>query len=240
MNQPLSLGIDAPSGDGAARARTVRSFVRREGRITAAQTDALERLWPRYGVDPAAAPLDSMRLFGRSQPLCVEIGFGNGDHLAAYAAAHPDRGFLGIEVHRPGVGRLLQQAEQLQLDNLKVACADAVEVVRNALPEASVDEFDIFFPDPWPKKRHHKRRLVQPQFVALLGRCLGSGGRLRLATDWPDYASHMLQVMSTAEGFINAAGDGYAPRPPGRATTRFEARGLRLGHPVFDLDFRKA
>ncbi|MFI4981808.1 MAG: tRNA (guanosine(46)-N7)-methyltransferase TrmB, partial [Nevskiales bacterium] len=171
-------------------------------------------------------------------PLVVEIGFGSGDHLLASAQARPDTDFIGIEVHRPGAGRVLQLADKLGLNNLRVLCADAVEILRERLPEGSVDEVVIFFPDPWPKKRHQKRRLVQPAFVELLARVLRPGGRLRMATDWADYARHMLDVMATASQFTNVAGDGLAiPRPADRPLTRFEARGLRLGHEVADFEF---
>lgn len=223
---------------GAAPLRAIRSFVRREGRITPAQEDALARLWPRYGLEPGM--LDPAALFGRAAPLVVEIGFGSGDHLLASASSRPDHDFLGIEVHRPGVGRVLQQAEKLGLSNLRVLCHDAVEVLRDFLPAGAADEVVIFFPDPWPKKRHHKRRLVQPQFVALLAGALRPGGRLRLATDWADYARHMLEVMQAAPGFANAAPDGGAiPRPADRPLTRFESRGLRLGHQVADFEYRR-
>jgi len=216
----------------------IRSYVRREGRITGAQEEALERLWPRYGIDPAGAQLDPAAIFGRRAPLAVEIGFGSGDHLLASAQARPDTDFIGIEVHRPGAGRVLQQADKLGLNNLRVVCADAVEILRERLPEGAVDEVVIFFPDPWPKKRHQKRRLIQPAFVAGLARALRPGGRLRLATDWADYARHMLEVMSAASQFANAsAGGGAIPRPADRPLTRFESRGLRLGHEVADFEF---
>jgi tRNA (guanine-N7-)-methyltransferase len=219
-----------------AAMRPIRSFVRREGRITPAQTDALERLWPRYGLEPGA--LEPAAVFGRRAPLVVEIGFGAGDHLLASASSRPDHDFLGIEVHRPGVGRVLQQAEKLELSNLRVLCHDAVEVLRDFLPAGAVDEVTIFFPDPWPKKRHHKRRLVQPEFAALLARALRAGGRLRLATDWADYARHMLEVMQAAPDFANlSAGGGAIPRPADRPLTRFESRGLRLGHEVADFEY---
>ncbi len=220
--------------------RPVRSFVRREGRMTDAQKDALERLWSRYGVEASSGALDIPALFGRTAPLVVEIGFGNGDHLAARAQTRPECDFLGIEVHRPGVGRLLLQAEQLGLSNVRVACTDAVEFLRDALPPGSVDEVVIFFPDPWPKKRHHKRRIVQPEFSAQITRALRSGGHLRLATDWADYARHMLAVLDAEPQLENVAGVGtFVPRPEDRPLTRFEARGIRLGHEVFDLDYRR-
>ena len=227
--------------------RSIRSFVLREGRITPAQAQALDALWPRYGLGSgdsrpgnALPEIDAPALFGRRAPLAVEIGFGSGDHLAECAASRRDTDFIGIEVHRPGVGRLLQRAQQLGLDNLRVACADAVEVLRAALPAGSVDEVMIFFPDPWPKKRHHKRRLIQTDFARLIARVLRPGGRLRLATDWAEYASHMREVLDPLAEFENLAGaQGYMLRPDDRPTTRFEARGLRLGHAVFDLEYRR-
>jgi tRNA (guanine-N7-)-methyltransferase len=230
--------LSEPERHEANPQRPIRSFVRREGRITPAQTDALERLWPRYGLEPGR--LDPAAVFGRSAPLVVEIGFGSGDHLLSSAANRPDHDFLGIEVHRPGVGRVLQLAEKQALSNLRVLCHDAVEVLRDFLPAAAVDEVTIFFPDPWPKKRHHKRRLVQPEFVRLVAGALRPGGLLRLATDWADYARHMLEVMQAAPDFSNVSPDGAAiPRPADRPLTRFESRGLRLGHEVADFEYRR-
>ncbi|MFO1425877.1 MAG: tRNA (guanosine(46)-N7)-methyltransferase TrmB [Steroidobacteraceae bacterium] len=233
-----------PQDDAGAQQRpprAIRSFVLRAGRITAAQQRALEELWPRYGVDIApAATLDLDALFGRRAPHVVEIGFGNGDNLAALAAAHPERDYLGIEVHRPGVGRLLLAAQAAGLTNLRIACHDAVEVLQRALPPASLDEVLILFPDPWHKKRHHKRRLVQPEFVELVASRLRSGGLLELATDWEPYAQQMLEVLGASASFENvAAGGGCVPRPDWRAVTRFERRGTRLGHGVWDLAFRR-
>jgi len=229
---------EAAAPAAADEPRPIRSFVRREGRITGAQADALERLWPRYGIEPRGLLLDLPAIFGRRAPLAVEIGFGSGDHLLASAQARPDTDFLGIEVHRPGAGRVLHRAEQLGLNNLRVLCDDAVEMLRHCLPQGGIDEVVIFFPDPWPKTRHHKRRLIQPAFVQILARALRSGGRLRLATDWADYARQMLEVMSAEPLFVNAAADGGAiARPADRPLTRFEARGLRLGHAVADFEF---
>ncbi|TXH04593.1 MAG: tRNA (guanosine(46)-N7)-methyltransferase TrmB [Nevskiaceae bacterium] len=225
---------------GLAHLRRIRSFVRREGRMTDGQKTALERLWPRYGLDAPAAPCDLAQVFGRSAPVVFEIGFGNGDHLLARAQSEPQHDFIGVEVHRPGVGRLLHNAEKAGLNNLRAACHDAVEVLEHWIVDGALHEAVIYFPDPWHKKRHNKRRLVQPAFVDLLARKIHSGGRLLLATDWAPYAAHMLEVLNAAPGFVNVASDGrYVPRHPTRPKTRFEARGERLGHEVFDLEFRR-
>jgi tRNA (guanine-N7-)-methyltransferase len=215
-----------------AHHRRVRSFVRREGRITAAQKDALERLWPRFGV-ASGGGINIAALFAREAPLVIEIGFGNGDYLLGRAQAEPEKNFLGIEVHRPGVGRVLHRAEQAELKNLRVACHDAVELLRDGIAKGAAAEIVVYFPDPWPKKRHHKRRLIQPEFVRLIADRLQPGGVLRLATDWAHYAEQMLAVAS-AEPSLQG---GFVPRPATRPTTRFEARGERLGHQVFDLEF---
>lgn len=220
--------------------RRVRSFVRREGKITAAQRRALEELWPRYGLQPAAEPLDLAALFGRRAPVTLEIGFGNGDALAEMADAHPEQDFIGIEVHRPGVGRLLLSLEQRGLANVRVICADATDVVPSAFAPASLACILIFFPDPWPKKRHHKRRLIQPEFAMTLSEKLAPGGLLHVATDWPDYAEHIRQTLDTLPGLRNSAGaQGYAERPEYRPETRFERRGVERGHPVYDLIYRR-
>jgi len=221
--------------------RRVRSFVRRGGRITAAQSRALQDLWPRFGVEFSPPALDLDALFGRRAGRVLEIGFGNGDTLLALAAQQPERDFLGIEVHEPGVGRVLLNANQAGLTNIRVSRHDAVEVLEHQLPPSSFDEILLFFPDPWPKKRHHKRRLVQPPFVDLLARRLRPGGVLRLATDWEHYARQMLDVLSTSTLLCNAAPGGtFAERPESRPATRFEKRGRRLGHGVWDLEFRRA
>jgi tRNA (guanine-N7-)-methyltransferase len=220
--------------------RAIRSFVRREGRITEAQKRALEELLPRYGIAPGEAPLDFVALFGRDAPVHLEVGFGNGEALAAMAAAYPQNNYLGIEVHRPGVGALLRRIEAEGLANVRVACTDAKELLEQRVPEGSLNAVYIFFPDPWHKQRHHKRRLVQAEFVALLARKLKPGGLLHLATDWEDYAQHMLAVLAAAETFENTAEPGpFMPRPDDRTLTRFERRGQRLGHGVRDLVFRR-
>lgn len=231
---------ETAAGDPGAPAhhRRVRSFVRREGRLTPAQASALERLWPRFGIHLSDAPTVSAAFATPSAPLTVEIGFGNGDALAWRAQRNPDRNYLGIEVHRPGVGALLRSVEERALTNVRVCCDDAVEFLR-AMPEATVSELIVEFPDPWPKKRHHKRRLIQPDFVQLAALRLVPGGALRLATDWADYAEHMLEVLRAESLLANAAGEGFAPRFEGRPPTRFETRGVRRGHDIADLDFRR-
>jgi tRNA (guanine-N7-)-methyltransferase len=220
--------------------RSIRSFVTRAGRITAAQQRALEELWPKYGVEFAPAPLDVPALFGRAAPLTLEIGFGNGDNLARLATAYPQRDFLGIEVHRAGVGRLMLALQAQGLSNVRIICHDAVEVLEQQIRTGSVAEMLILFPDPWPKKRHHKRRLLQDAFVQLAAERLSRGGVLRVATDWQPYALQMLETLSACTALENlAAGGGFVPRPAEREPTRFERRGERLGHEVWDLAFRR-
>jgi len=222
--------------------RPIRSFVMRAGRMTVGQSRALDELWPNYGVEYSPAPLSLDALFGRHASRSLEIGFGNGEHLAALAAAHPERDYFGIEVHRPGVGHLLMLAQTRDLRNLRVSDHDAVEVLRDQVPPASLDEVLVLFPDPWHKKRHHKRRLIQPPFVELIASRLATGGLFKLATDWEPYAVQMLEVLSAAkDAFINLSPSGdWVPRPDERAPTRFEMRGERLGHGVWDLAFRRA
>lgn len=223
-----------------AHPRAIHSFILRQSRITAAQQRALQTLLPRYGLDPAQGRFDFPAIFGRDAHRTLEVGFGNGATLLALARAHPDQDFLGIEVHRPGVGRLLLALDAEKLENVRVVCADALEVLSHCVPNVSFDVVLAYFPDPWPKKRHHKRRLVQPEFAALVARKLKSGGRLQLATDWLEYAEHMLAVLSANPDFVNTtAGDGYASRPSERPLTKFEQRGLTLGHAVRDLVFVK-
>jgi len=223
------------------RRRAIRSFVVRAGRMTVAQERAWAELWPRFGLESADAPLDLASVFGREAPRTLEIGFGNGESLVSLAAEHPERDFLGIEVHRPGVGHLLLRIEELGLRNLRVICRDAVEVLERCIAEASLDEVLLYFPDPWPKKRHHKRRIVQPGFVALVASRLRPGGVLRMATDWQPYAEHMLAVAGACTALRNDSAEGdYVPRPASRPVTRFERRGQRLGHGVWDLAFRRA
>jgi tRNA (guanine-N7-)-methyltransferase len=220
--------------------RRIRSFVLRAGRTTAAQERALTELWPAYGIDSKAA-LDIGTIFGRSAPCCLEIGFGAGEVIAHLAETDSQRDYLGIEVHRSGVGRLLLRAEQGGLRNLRVICDDAVEVLRERIADGTFDEVLVFFPDPWHKKRHHKRRLIDAPFAALLAAKLRGGGTLRLATDWQDYAQQMLAVCNATAGLENQSPDAtYVTRPQFRPPTRFERRGERLGHGVWDLAYVKS
>lgn len=219
------------------RRRPVRSFVLRAGRLTPAQRRALDTLWPRYGVE-ASGTLDLRALFGRDAPVWLEIGFGNGDSLRHMARAHPGADFLGIEMHRPGMGRLLNGLAADGLDNVRVIQGDATEVLRDHVVDGALARVLILFPDPWPKKRHHKRRLIQPPFVAELARVLAPGGVLHLATDWDDYAAHVQAVLADSPAFV-AAGGGPGQRPPYRPRTRFEARGEERGHTVHDLLYRR-
>jgi tRNA (guanine-N7-)-methyltransferase len=220
--------------------RSIRSFVTRSGRITDAQQRALAQLWPKYGIEFSLALLDASALYGRDAPRTLEIGFGNGENLAALAHTHPERDFLGVEVHRPGVGRLLRTLESQHLTNVRVICHDAVEVLAQQIAPQWLQEILIFFPDPWPKKRHHKRRLVQGAFVSLLAERLVHAGVLRIATDWQPYALEMLETLARIAQLRNLApDDSFVPRPAERAPTRFEQRGTRLGHEVWDLAFRR-
>jgi tRNA (guanine-N7-)-methyltransferase len=216
--------------------RAVRSFVLRQGRFTPAQQRAFDALWPRFGLDYQGSPRDFESAFGRQAPRILEVGFGNGEALRHSAARDPERDHIGIEVHAPGVGRLLNALAQDDARNVRLYHHDAVEVLQNEVADAGLDEVRIYFPDPWHKKRHHKRRLVSPAFAALLVRKLAPGGRLHLATDWHDYAEQMWDVLDATPGLRNRAGPrGHVPRPDWRPQTHFEARGLKLGHGVWDL-----
>lgn len=222
------------------RARPIRSFVLRTGRLTGAQAEALEALWPQYGLDYQGQPRDWVSTFGRDAPLVAEIGFGNGEALAASALADPTRNYLGIEVHTPGVGRLLRALAAQGSTQVRVYRHDAVEVLRDECADGALAELRIWFPDPWHKARHHKRRLIQPDFIAALAPKLAPGGVLHLATDWQPYAEHMLEVMRAAPGWRNLdPAGGYSPRPSSRPLTHFEQRGQRLGHGVWDLLFQR-
>jgi len=220
--------------------RRIRSFVRREGRITPAQQRALIQLWPQYGLDVTGQHLDPSAIFGRQAPCQLEIGCGTGDTLIALASQHPENDYLGIEVHRPGVGHLLQQLEVHNLSNVRIICTDAVGIIEH-LPASSLETIHIYFPDPWPKKRHHKRRLLQTVFLQALATRLARHGRLYLATDWQDYADHLLQCLQQQQALLNLAGEGrYAPRPIWRPESRYEHRALRLGHTIRNFNLARA
>jgi tRNA (guanine-N7-)-methyltransferase len=213
--------------------RPVRSFVRRAGRITAGQQPALDQLWPRWGLPDQPVPLDPGAIFGRIAPCVLEIGFGDGQALLDMAAAHPDWDFIGVEVHEPGIGHCLLGLERSGLTNVRLLSADAVTVLRDRLADGSLARVHLFFPDPWPKKRHHKRRIVQPDFIALVARRLAAGGVLHIATDWAAYAAHVEAVLAASPEFEQLDAD------PDRPATKFERRGRRLGHDVWDLLYRR-
>jgi tRNA (guanine-N7-)-methyltransferase len=214
--------------------RPIRSYVLRQGRTTPAQKRALDDLYPIYGLPFRDEPISNRVIFGRAAPLVLEIGSGMGETTAAIAQAHPEADFIAVEVHGPGVGSLLNRIESLQLRNLRVIRHDAVDVLENMIGDASLAAIHLFFPDPWPKKRHHKRRLVQAEFAALAARKLAPGGTLHAATDWPDYAEHMDEVLSR-EPLLRRTTAGFVSRP----ATKFEARGRRLGHPIRDLYWKR-
>jgi tRNA (guanine-N7-)-methyltransferase len=218
--------------------RRIRSYVLRQGRVSNAQRRAHDTLLPRYGIEYTGTPLDFDRVFERTAPRVLEIGFGMGETTAAIAAAHPDVDYLALEVHTPGVGSLLKQLDERGIGNVRVIQHDAVDVLEHMIPPGSLDGVHVFFPDPWPKKRHHKRRLIQPPLVSLLASRLGSGGYVHAATDWEEYAQQILEVLG-AEPLLGNTAEGYAPRPEYRPLTKFEQRGLRLGHGVWDVVFRR-
>ncbi|MBI3042893.1 MAG: tRNA (guanosine(46)-N7)-methyltransferase TrmB [Betaproteobacteria bacterium] len=218
--------------------RTIRSYVLRQGRLTDAQRRARDELLPRFGVPFARERLDLGRVFERAAPKILEIGFGMGETTARIAADHPENDYLGIEVHTPGVGGLLKHAAALGLSNVRVIQHDAVEVLEHMIPPASLDGVHVFFPDPWPKKRHHKRRLIQSPFVALLVSRIKPGAYVHVATDWQDYAQQIIKVLSDNPLLVNTV-EGFAPRPAYRPLTKFESRGLKLGHRVWDVVFRR-
>jgi tRNA (guanine-N7-)-methyltransferase len=219
--------------------RRIRSFVLRMGRMTPGQERAFELHWPKKGLMRESGLIDLHKVFERSAPTVLEIGFGMGGSLLQMAQQASEKNFIGIEVHRPGVGKLLRDMDEVGVNNIRVFCDDAVDVLQQCIADASLATVQIFFPDPWHKKKHNKRRLVQPEFVQLLRSKLQTGGVLHIATDWQDYAEQILAVMSAAPGFKNQAGEGYAPRPEYRPKTKFEQRGERLGHGVWDVLFEK-
>lgn len=212
--------------------RKIRSYVIRTGRLTPGQRRALEEYWPAFGLDPDEGPLDAKQIFGNDNSLVVEVGFGMGDSLAEMAATNPETNFVGIEVHRPGVGHLLRLAHEKSLGNLRIYCADVLEVFNRCIEPASVDRIQIFFPDPWPKKRHHKRRLINREFAAQMEEKLKPGGLVHIATDWADYGNQIRETLS-------GVGRLKAVSPPRRPRTKYEHRGLRLGHDVIEVAWRK-
>ena len=211
----------------------------RGGRLTPSQQQAMETLWPEYGLDMDAGMIDREVVFGRHAELVFEIGFGMGDSLVAMARQYPERDYIGIDVHPPGIGTILREIKAHDLTNLRIMQGDAVQVLAECFVDDGLDRLQIYFPDPWHKKRHHKRRLIQPPFVELLAQKLRKGGILHLATDWNNYADQMLEVMSASARFRNLAGAGHFSDPGERVETRFERRGQRLGHGVWDLHFEK-
>ncbi|MBC6428784.1 MAG: tRNA (guanosine(46)-N7)-methyltransferase TrmB [Cellvibrionales bacterium] len=220
--------------------RPVRSFVLRTGRMTAGQRRALAEHWPDFGIDLEAGRMDAAQIFGRRRPLVLEIGFGMGDSLLDMCRAEPDKDFIGVEVHPPGVGHLLARAAAAGIDNLRIYRADAQDVLRDCIADGAIARVQIYFPDPWPKKKHHKRRLLQPDFVAHLAQKVCADGLLHLATDWQNYAEQMRIVLEAAAGWVNIAGPGcYAEPPAWRPPTKFERRGRGLGHGVWELLYRK-
>ena len=227
-----------PGNPDVAHPRSIRSFVMRAGRTTEGQARALSELGPRFVLPYSGQPLDFQATFGRTAPVVLEIGFGMGDATAKIAEALPGTDFIGCEVHEPGVGSLLKQIGERGLHNLRIVQHDAVEVLEHMIRPASLAGVHIYFPDPWHKKRHHKRRLIQPPFVADLVRHLAPGGYIHCATDWEPYAQQMLEVLSADPDLVNTA-DGYAEKPAYRPLTKFENRGLKLGHGVWDLVLRK-
>jgi tRNA (guanine-N7-)-methyltransferase len=221
--------------------RTIRSFVLRKGRLTDAQSRALQDLWPGFGIAQQAGLVDTSLLFGRTAPLVVEIGFGNGEATWRMARNEPEKNFIGIEVHKPGIGHLLQALEAHGLANVRIACEDAVEFIRQRLADNCIDEARIYFPDPWPKKRHHKRRIIQAAFLDLLAAKMPPGGLLHLATDWQPYADHMLEACNEHPAFENQSPrGGVCPRPKWRPETKYELRGERLGQPSRDILLRRS
>lgn len=220
--------------------RKVQSFVKREGRLTKGQEAAINQYWPTMGLEYQKTPFDLEAEFGRKAPVVLEIGFGMGKSLVEMAKAEPEKDFIGIEVHTPGVGACLMAAEEQGVKNLRVIEHDALQILNDSIADASLARVQLYFPDPWHKKRHHKRRIVQPEFVQLLRNKLAISGLFHMATDWENYAEHMLEVMQFAEGYTNTAEDNkFVPRPEFRPLTKFEQRGHRLGHGVWDLIYKR-
>ncbi|MDJ0938808.1 MAG: tRNA (guanosine(46)-N7)-methyltransferase TrmB [Woeseiaceae bacterium] len=224
--------------DDKPRKRTIRSFVRRSGRLTESQQRALDELWPRFGLEYSPETMDFESVFGRDAPVTLEIGFGNGDSLVRMAAANPERNYLGIEVHEPGIGHCLIGIREAGIGNLRLINHDAIEVLEQQIPPGSLDRINLYFPDPWPKKRHHKRRIVQPRFLDLCAKALIPGGTLQIATDWDNYAEHIDGTLDEAASFAlgeRRVHDG--DQPLDRPQTKFERRGLTRGHRIHDWCF---
>lgn len=231
---------DSPDQTTPPTRRAIRSFVLRTGRMTAGQQQAYDAGWEQWGLHHSDGSLNAADIFGRAGPLVLEIGFGMGQSLLTMAEAAPESNFIGIEVHTPGVGKLIQGMEERGVNNIRIYRHDAVEVLRDCISQESLDTVQIFFPDPWHKRKHQKRRLIQPAFVEQLRTRMKPGGLLHLATDWEDYAKQMMKVLSAAPGYKNCHAQGhYAPRPDYRPLTKFEKRGERLGHGVWDLMFTR-
>ena len=232
MSTDLPLNMETP--------RRIRSFVKRAGRMTPSQEQALDNYWVRYGLDLKQGRLDFSTLFGNNHPVIMEIGFGMGDSLSTMAATMPENNYIGIEVHRPGVGRLLNNLATQDLGNVRVFCDDAIEVMAQCIADGSLGGVQLFFPDPWHKKKHHKRRIVQPKFAQDIRQKLAPNGVFHMATDWQRYAEHMMEVMEPADGYSNLAGaEQYSPQPDFRPSTKFQRRGEGKGHSVWDLMYRK-
>lgn len=220
--------------------RTIRSFVLRQGRLTKAQQNALDNYWADYGIDYSEQTLNLASLFGNSNEIILEIGFGNGESLLQQAIEQPEYNFIGIEVHGPGVGHLIHSANVQDVHNIKVIRHDAVEVLEHQIADNSLKQIQLFFPDPWHKKRHHKRRIIKPEFIQQIHHKLAADGTFHMATDWQHYAEQMLEQLDAADGFTNTAGKAnYSPDKGFRCETKFERRGLRLGHGVWDLIYKK-
>ncbi|MBD1584213.1 tRNA (guanosine(46)-N7)-methyltransferase TrmB [Pseudoalteromonas sp. S16_S37] len=239
MNESSKTSLEQAQQEGKY-IRKVRSFVKREGRLTKGQQAAIDKCWPTMGLEHNQGMLDFSKVFGNDNAVVLEIGFGMGKSLVEMAKNAPNLNFIGIEVHRPGVGACLMDADEQQVTNLRVFEHDAVEVLADCIPDESLTTMQLFFPDPWHKKRHHKRRIVQPEFVESLRKKLKIGGVFHMATDWENYAEHMLEVMLAAPGYENTSTtNDYVPRPDNRPLTKFEQRGHRLGHGVWDLMFKR-
>ncbi|WP_422135793.1 tRNA (guanosine(46)-N7)-methyltransferase TrmB [Endozoicomonas sp. ALD040] len=236
----MTSSVDPDHTPDPTKRREIKSFVLRAGRMTTGQRRGWDECWDKWGLQKEDGPLNISEAFGREAPVVLEIGYGMGLSLVAMAKAESDKNFIGIEVHRPGVGSLLNESQLAGVTNVRSYCDDAVEVLRDCIADGSLSRVQIYFPDPWHKKRHHKRRLIQPKFIAAIRPKLALGGVIHLATDWENYAEQMMDVMTAAEGFKNQESEGqYAPRPDFRPLTKFEKRGHRLGHGVWDLLFER-